>query len=346
MKSWNGRLSKLLMVIFAGVLFFSFQSSIYAAGVGSKLSAPEAGWTRYNDNVKGVYYTGNWVTPALPGYYGGSIKSTATVGSKAMFRFYGTKIRIISDSSNSATHTSKAEIQIDGVKANFHINYTNEGYQYLVFEKVDLEPAVHEVVITCTEAKVTSLDAFDIDSSGYIVDWYKASDLTATAGDTNVTLKWDAVPEATGYLIKYGTQPGIYTDSVTVSKDVYQGYTIGNLQNGTPYYFTVHALVGTNDTGSSNEATATPQGDVKPEPVGGRAIFTIYLINGAEKEFDLSMTEVNAFIDWYENKQSGTGTASYAINKHENNKGPFTSRKEYVIFDKILTFSIDEYSAK
>ncbi|OKP84854.1 galactose oxidase [Paenibacillus sp. P32E] len=65
---------------------------------------------------------------------------------------------------------------------------------------------------------------------------------------------------------------------------------------------------------------------------------------GLEKEFDLSMAEVNAFIAWYE--QGGTGTASYAINKHDNNKGPFTSRKDYVIFAKILTFSVDEYSTK
>ncbi|MNC52782.1 hypothetical protein D3C75_1021500 [compost metagenome] len=67
---------------------------------------------------------------------------------------------------------------------------------------------------------------------------------------------------------------------------------------------------------------------------------------GLEKEFDLSMEEVNAFITWYENKQSGIGTASYAINKHNNNKGPFSTRKEYVIFDKILTFSVDEYSVE
>ncbi|MNI88455.1 hypothetical protein D3C73_1457580 [compost metagenome] len=67
---------------------------------------------------------------------------------------------------------------------------------------------------------------------------------------------------------------------------------------------------------------------------------------GLEKEFDLSMKEVNSFIAWYEGKQSGSGTASYAIDKHDNNKGPFTSRKDYVIFDKILTFSVDEYSAE
>ncbi|MNC80688.1 hypothetical protein D3C75_1335800 [compost metagenome] len=65
---------------------------------------------------------------------------------------------------------------------------------------------------------------------------------------------------------------------------------------------------------------------------------------GLEKEFDLSLEEVNAFIAWYENKQTGTGTASYAINKHVNNKGPFTSRKDYVIFDRILTFEVSEYT--
>ncbi|MNC79679.1 hypothetical protein D3C75_1322250 [compost metagenome] len=58
------------------------------------------------------------------------------------------------------------------------------------------------------------------------------------------------------------------------------------------------------------------------------------------------MEEVNAFISWYENKLAGIGTASYAIDKHDNNKGPFSSRKEYVIFDKILTFSVDEYTLK
>lgn len=63
-----------------------------------------------------------------------------------------------------------------------------------------------------------------------------------------------------------------------------------------------------------------------------------------EKEFDLSMKEVNDFIDWYEAKQSGTGTASYAINKHDNNKGPFTSRKDYILFDRVLTFEVSEYN--
>ncbi|MEK3684949.1 Kelch repeat-containing protein [Paenibacillus sp. FSL R10-2736] len=99
------------------------------------------------------------------------------------------------------------------------------------------------------------------------------------------------------------------------------------------------------------EPTATPEPTVTPtptpeQPTGDRAILVVTMTTGLEKEFDLSMDEVNAFIAWYENKQAGSGTASYAIDKLENNKGPFTSRKDYMIFDKILTFSVDEYSAE
>ncbi|MFT9371721.1 MAG: kelch repeat-containing protein [Paenibacillus polymyxa] len=85
---------------------------------------------------------------------------------------------------------------------------------------------------------------------------------------------------------------------------------------------------------SSEPDTATP---------GNRAILVVTMDTGLEKEFDLSMEEVNAFISWYENKQSGSGSASYAINKHDNNKGPFSSRKDYMIFNKILTYQVSEY---
>ncbi|WP_227775189.1 hypothetical protein [Paenibacillus sp. NAIST15-1] len=90
-----------------------------------------------------------------------------------------------------------------------------------------------------------------------------------------------------------------------------------------------------------------PEKPTDPEQTkGNRALLVVTMTTGLEKEFDLSMDEVNAFITWYENKQGGSGTASYAINKHNNNKGPFSARKDYVIFDKILTFEVNEYTTK
>ena len=79
-----------------------------------------------------------------------------------------------------------------------------------------------------------------------------------------------------------------------------------------------------------------------PEPTGNRAILTIIMTNGLEKEYDLSMDEVNVFISWYDAKDANTGPAKYKFVK-DWNMGPFKARNEYVIFDKILVFYVDEY---
>ncbi|GIP08226.1 hypothetical protein J1TS5_03960 [Paenibacillus macerans] len=88
-----------------------------------------------------------------------------------------------------------------------------------------------------------------------------------------------------------------------------------------------------------------PEEPTTPEqPSGNRAILVVTMTTGLEKEFDLSMKEVNDFIDWYEAKQAGSGKASYAIDKHDNNKGPFSSRKDYILYDRVLTFEVSEYN--
>lgn len=94
--------------------------------------------------------------------------------------------------------------------------------------------------------------------------------------------------------------------------------------------------------------TPEPTPTVTPEPTpdipfGDRAILTIELTTGADEEFDLPMSEVNAFLTWYD---SAAGSARYGIDKHDNNKGPFSKRTEYVIHDKILTFEVSEYTAQ
>lgn len=65
---------------------------------------------------------------------------------------------------------------------------------------------------------------------------------------------------------------------------------------------------------------------------------------GLEKEFDLSISEVEAFINWYDTKENGTGPAKYGIDKQTNNKGPFSTRVDYVIFKNILSFEVSEYN--
>ncbi|KLU55178.1 hypothetical protein EL84_24235 [Paenibacillus sp. VT-400] len=169
--------------------------------------------------------------------------------------------------------------------------------------------------------------------------------LEAVGGNDQATLTWDSVEGAASYVIRYGTEAGSYTETVTATKDAYENFVIPGLKNGTTYYFVVSAVVDSVESGYSNEASATPQGPiVEPEqPSSNRAILVVPMTTGLEKEFDLSMQEVNAFIDWYETKQAGSGKATYAIDKHDNNKGPFKSRKDYILFDRVLTFEVSEY---
>ncbi|GGF63932.1 hypothetical protein GCM10010912_06250 [Paenibacillus albidus] len=86
----------------------------------------------------------------------------------------------------------------------------------------------------------------------------------------------------------------------------------------------------------SPTTTPTPE-----QPTGDRAILVITMNTGLEKEFDLSISEVNAFLNWYD---TVSGSARYGIDKHNNNKGPYSKRTDYVVHDKILTFEVSEYT--
>ncbi|MFC8684244.1 hypothetical protein [Brevibacillus porteri] len=86
-----------------------------------------------------------------------------------------------------------------------------------------------------------------------------------------------------------------------------------------------------------------PDPDPKPEPTGENALLVIKMISGLEKEFDLSTSEVQDFIDWYNSRADGRGKETYMFDK-DFNKGPFTARKDYVAFSKIQSFEVMEYT--
>ncbi|MBH5317113.1 hypothetical protein I6N90_04730 [Paenibacillus sp. GSMTC-2017] len=156
--------------------------------------------------------------------------------------------------------------------------------------------------------------------------------LQGIPGNTEADLNWTANTESD--LASYK----IYQDNVYVATVTAATYKVAGLTNGVAYSFKVTAVdVNGNESAKSSEVQVIPQ-----VPYVGRGILTITLINGLEKEYDLSMTDINNFIQWYDLKASGTGSESYKFVKTWN-KGPFKSRAEYVLFNKILTFEIDEY---
>ncbi|WP_307473770.1 fibronectin type III domain-containing protein [Paenibacillus harenae] len=173
--------------------------------------------------------------------------------------------------------------------------------------------------------------------------------LTAVGGDKKVTLSWSAVNNTTSYTIKRSlTAGGPYTVLTTISTAT-TSYIDSAVTNGTTYYYVVTADNATGSSADSNEASAMPSGTEEPQepPVeneGTRALLRIMLMTGEMKEYDVSMSVVDAFIGWYELRASGTGPITFAIDKSSNNIGPFVNRKDYIIFDKIITFEVNAYN--
>ncbi|WP_051217137.1 fibronectin type III domain-containing protein [Paenibacillus assamensis] len=202
-----------------------------------------------------------------------------------------------------------------------------------------------------TRPRVTEWNVFD---KSELPPTEVPSNLVAIAGDAQVTLNWNAVIDATSYNVKRATTAGgPYTKIATVD-GTKTSYTDKGLVNGTTYYYVVSAIGAAGESANSNEASATPRAVVvEPEPnpnpgnseMGNRAIVTLTLDNGTEKEYDLSIAEVNAFLTWYDARAEGKGKTTFAFDKHNNNRGPFKKRKEYIKFDSIYNFEVNGYES-
>ncbi len=129
------------------------------------------------------------------------------------------------------------------------------------------------------------------------------TNLTASAGDTQVSLSWSAVSGATGYNVKRSTTTGgPYT---TVTSSVYNSYTDSSVTNGTTYYYVVSAVNAGGESGNSNEVSATPQVAVPAAPTNLTA-------TAGDSQVSLSWTA------------SDTAT-SYNVKRASSTGGPYTS---------------------
>jgi len=99
------------------------------------------------------------------------------------------------------------------------------------------------------------LDEFEIYNKCYIP---APQNLTATPGDSQVTLAWDAVDGATGYNVKRATASGGPYETVTGA--VYQDntYIDTGLNNNTTYYYVVTAFNSSGESLDSSVVSVTP----------------------------------------------------------------------------------------
>ncbi len=340
------KLSIFTFLLLLSVLFLA-PVKANAATVGQQLTTPEEDWQRIDDSDPKIIYNGLWKKETdgsvVNAWKGTAIYCQGGSSVSLSFKFYGTKLRII----GNLYHNKRSDniVIIDGVTETFSEYSTTSTWQPLVYEKKDLELGIHTVTIKPSPDMLTSqylmLDAFDIDKSGYLIDFYQAPNLSAISGDAKITLNWDAVEGASNYIIKRSTVTGGPYETVGTSTT--NLFTDTSLTNGIKYFYIVVPVVSGVERTSSNKASATPTADTNPDYIGNYATLVTTMTNGGIKEYSLPILDIDKFITWYDNKSDGTGKSYYTFNKLSNIV-PYLRIKEYISFDKISSFEVKEFN--
>ena len=131
--------------------------------------------------------------------------------------------------------------------------------------------------------------------------------VTATGGDTQVTLSWTAVTEASSYNIYWSTTSGVTTSTGTRIAGVSSPYVQTGLGAGTTYFYIVTAVNGAGESGPSVQASATTNAPttVPAAPTGLAA-------SGGVKQVTLSWAAVSGATSYnvYWSATSGVTTAT------------------------------------
>ncbi|WP_454054127.1 Ig-like domain-containing protein [Clostridium sp. Marseille-Q7071] len=218
----------------------------------------------------------------------------------------------IDDLNTPDISTTSKKTESNNLTSNLTIGKTsNKAYPYIFKGDLDEIEIYNEVVDYSNKAESISLDKTSM-------NLMKGSSekLTATVlpeDTTNKKVIWSSSDESIAKVDENGNVTAIKEGQATI---------IAKLEN--------------------TDLTATCEVNVSKlvEENKNNAILSISLVNGARKEYDVSMEEVNKFINWYEERANGKGSALYSFDKKIN---PYKSVKEYIAHDKIASFEVREY---
>jgi uncharacterized protein YjdB len=326
-KSFFIIIAMLLVVIGFGII--QNVTVANAATIGTKLATPETGWTRYDDADSKFQYNGNWVTctgSTSAFYLGANHTLSSGEAGSVKFNFYGSKFRVIMQ--KYTTRSTSIIVNVDGTDIGTYSINGSALDQCLLYEKTDLDLGKHTVILTQNDTtKNFCFDAIDIDDNGQLLSYYESisldnssinlsvgdlKKLTATTTPANADIVWTSSDESIAIVDSEG--------NVTARKE-------GQA--------TISAII------ANTELKATCEVNVTTIVNNSNAILSISLVDGNTKEYDISMSEVDKFINWYENRDDNSAESpKYMFDK---NISPYKSVKEYLVHDKIVSYEVREY---
>jgi hypothetical protein len=134
--------------------------------------------------------------------------------------------------------------------------------------------------------------------------------VTATAGNAQVSLSWNASSGATAYNLKRGlSSTGAFSNIASPSTNRYTDTTV---TNGTTYYYVVSALNANGESGNSSQASATPNAPASSlqatiDVLANRHAISPYIYGGAYPKDAATITDSGlSVVRW-----GGNATSTY-----------------------------------
>lgn len=161
--------------------------------VGIPLPNPETGWSRIDNNYFLFKYNGTWQFGENVEWHNKTYAYAKDNNSSVEFKFYGTKLRIISIYDTQQYRSSDIKITIDSITETYSEVSDKLTPKVLAYERTNLPLGVHTVKIESGSSGTYSLnfDCIDIDENGAVMDLDEVLTVKELAVGKKIRCKYD-----------------------------------------------------------------------------------------------------------------------------------------------------------
>jgi hypothetical protein len=182
------------------------------ATVGESLTAPEAGWRRYDAKLaaSNIQFNGTWgadTGDAGGTHYGGGSTYSTFGGDSIAFKAKTTRLRMTAKT-NSSGRSDKIDVLVDGELVHTFSELTGLAYQRLVFDLSGFSDELHDIKIvnSATNGQGIAVDAIDIDEAGRILHPDEVTDIEELVAGKRIRANYVATSNAFGVISGLGEE--------------------------------------------------------------------------------------------------------------------------------------------